>query len=59
MSTRGATTFNGEVGSVSRDFDSPPVLINVTGTLDGEGKSMLTAPLEWRVEQGATRAALV
>jgi lipopolysaccharide transport system ATP-binding protein len=51
--------FNGEVGSVSRDFDSPPVLINVTGALDGEGKSVLTAPLEWRVEQGATRAALV
>ncbi len=51
--------FNGETGSVSRDFDSPPVLINVTGSLDGEGKSVLTAPLEWHVTQGERCAALV
>ena len=50
--------FHGEVGSVSREFDSPPVLINVTGTLEGEGKSVLTAPLQWRVEQAAHRALL-
>ncbi len=51
--------FNGEAGSVSRDFDSPPVLINVTGSLDGEGKSVLTAPLEWHVTHGERCAALV
>ncbi|MDH4066506.1 MAG: ABC transporter ATP-binding protein [Acidobacteriota bacterium] len=48
--------FNSEVGSVSRDFDSAPVLINVTGLLEGEGRSVLTAPLDWRIEPVADRA---
>lgn len=43
--------FHSEVGSVSKDYDSPPVLLNVTGTLDGEGKSLLTVPLTWRAER--------
>jgi lipopolysaccharide transport system ATP-binding protein len=49
--------FNSEVGSVSDDFDAAPVLLNVTGQLVGQGRSILTAPLEWRVEPVAERAA--
>jgi len=49
--------FNNEVGSVSRDFDSAPVLINITGALEGEGRSILTAPIDWRVEPVASRVA--
>jgi lipopolysaccharide transport system ATP-binding protein len=50
--------FNSEVGSVSRDFDSAPVLLNITGSLEGEGRSILTAPLEWHVEPVGDRALL-
>jgi lipopolysaccharide transport system ATP-binding protein len=48
--------FNSEVGSVSRDFDAAPVLLNITGPLAGEGRSILTAPLGWSVEPVAERA---
>ncbi|MFN8060148.1 MAG: ABC transporter ATP-binding protein [Vicinamibacterales bacterium] len=50
--------FNGETGSVSRDYDSSPVLLNVTGALEGEGRSILTVPLQWQVEPSGDCVAL-
>jgi lipopolysaccharide transport system ATP-binding protein len=50
--------FHSEVGSVSRDYDSPPVLLNIAGTLEGDGKSVLTVPLTWRAERVGEYAGL-
>jgi lipopolysaccharide transport system ATP-binding protein len=50
--------FSGDGSSVSRDFDSSPALLNIAGTLEGQGKSILTVPLRWQVTQTGDTVAL-
>jgi lipopolysaccharide transport system ATP-binding protein len=50
--------FNGEAGSLSRDYDSSPLLLNVTGALIGEGKSLLTPLLQWDVQASQATAVV-